>query len=100
MTDQPGFPPPPPPPPPPPLAPGSFPPPPPPPPPPPQGFQASQPNYPGQMPQPINPVAMGLGGSAVLINQFTGPALGSIIAGVLSIGVPMFTTFYFPILPI
>jgi hypothetical protein len=52
------------------------------------------------MPQPINPVAMGLGGSAVLINQFTGPALGSIIAGVLSIGVPMFTTFYFPILPI
>lgn len=52
------------------------------------------------MPQPLNPVAVGLGGSAMLMNQFTGPALGSIIAGVLSIGLPLFTTFYFPILPI
>jgi len=52
------------------------------------------------MPQPINPSAMALGGTAALLNQFSGYALGSIIAGVVSIGVPIFTSFYFPILPI
>ena len=52
------------------------------------------------MPQPINPAAVGFGGAGMLLSQFTGAALGSIIAGVLSIGVPLFTSFYFPILPI
>ncbi len=34
------------------------------------------------------------------MSQFRGPAGASILIGVISIGVPLFTNFYFPILPI
>ena len=73
------------------------------PPPPPAGaFQQAQPGYgyPGHMPQPINPVAFGVGGSAALLNQFSGFALSSIIAGLVSTGVPLFLNRYYIILPV
>jgi hypothetical protein len=44
------------------------------------------------------PMARAAGPS--LMTQFTGPAGASILIGVISVGVPLFTTFYFPILPI
>ena len=71
-------------------------------PPPPVSYQPSQPGYayPGQMPQPINPVAVGFGGSAALLSQFSGFALSSIIAGLLSAGVPLLLNRYYIILPV
>jgi len=51
---------------------------------------------PGYIPPPIAPAAAGIG----LLGQFRGRAMWSIIAGLVSIVVPFFTTFYFPILPI
>lgn len=35
-----------------------------------------------------------------MLFQFTGPALWSIIAGIVSIVVPFFTNFYLPVLPL
>lgn len=52
------------------------------------------------MPPPINPTSAAFGISGGIMSQFTGAALGSIVAGALSIGVPIFSTFYFPVLPI
>jgi hypothetical protein len=37
---------------------------------------------------------------ASVMSQFSGPAGASILIGLISIGVPLFTTIYFPILPI
>jgi hypothetical protein len=54
---------------------------------------------PGYIPPPIAP-ASGLAMAGGLAYQFRGRALYSIIAGLVSIGVPLFTTFYFPILPV
>jgi len=39
-------------------------------------------------------------GGGAMSGQFSGPALWSIVVGVLGIGLPFFTPFYFRILPI
>ncbi len=51
-------------------------------------------------PKNTNPlVAFAMGGGA-MPGQFSGPALWSIVVGVLGIGLPFFTPLYFRILPI
>lgn len=51
-------------------------------------------------PKSTNPlIAFAMGGGA-MSGQFGGPALWSIAVGVLGIGLPFFTPFYFRILPI
>jgi hypothetical protein len=39
-------------------------------------------------------------GTGTMSGQFSGPALWSIVVGVLGIGLPFFTPFYFRFLPI
>ena len=48
------------------------------------------------MPPPI----AGTGAGPGMLHQFTGPALWSIIAGLVSIVVPFATNFYLPVLPL
>ena len=99
---------------PPPPPPGSTPPPPPPPfqpppgypPPPPSSIpppgytgQAPPPGYTGQVPPPYMPVAA-VGASGTLLSQFGGAAAWSIGFGIVSIVVPFFANFYFPIMPL
>jgi hypothetical protein len=62
-------------------------------------YQQAQHAQPYQQPQPFSP-AGALWGIDSFLSQFGGAALYSIIAGLASILVPLFTTFYFPILPI
>lgn len=54
----------------------------------------------GQMPPPIMPAAVAAAGGAALMYQFGGAAAWSIGFGLVSIVVPFFANFYFPILPI
>ena len=69
-------------------------------PPPPQPPMAPPPpGYAGQVPPPYMPVAA-VGAGGALMSQFGGPALWSIGFGVVSIVVPIFANFYFPIMPI
>ena len=69
-------------------------------PPPPQPPMAPPPpGYAGQVPPPYMPVAA-VGAGGALMSQFGGPALWSIGFGVVSIVVPFFANFYFPIMPI
>ncbi|HYW25090.1 MAG TPA: hypothetical protein VE953_13065 [Terriglobales bacterium] len=53
-------------------------------------------------PSPLAPTSTALAAPAALglAYQFSGDAMWSIIFGVASIGVPLFTPIYFPILPI
>ena len=46
---------------------------------------------------PLIAMAMGTG---MMSGQFSGPALWSIVVGVLGVGLPFFTPFYFRLLPI
>jgi uncharacterized membrane protein len=55
--------------------------------------------YPQEQPQMPNPYLAAAGGGVSLMSQFRGPALWSIIAGILSIFVPFFANFYFYLLP-
>jgi hypothetical protein len=71
--------------------------------PPPPGYQpppgySQPPPAPGYMPPPIGPATAVA--TAGVMQQFSGMAAWSIGIGLVSIGVPLFTNFYFPILPI
>lgn len=68
--------------------------------PPPGQYQTPAGYAPGQMPPPIMPVAVAAAGGVALMYQFGGPAAWSIGFGLVSIVVPFFANFYFPILPI
>ncbi|HXC77623.1 MAG TPA: hypothetical protein VNU19_11275 [Candidatus Acidoferrum sp.] len=57
------------------------------------------PGYTGQVPPPYMPVAA-VGASGALMSQFGGAAAWSIGLGLVSIVVPLVSTFYFPIMPI
>ena len=69
------------------------------------GFAAAPPAQPPAWQDPTAPkntnpliaVAMGTG---TMSGQFSGPALWSIVVGILGIGLPLFTSFYFRFLPI
>jgi hypothetical protein len=49
---------------------------------------------------PVMPVAVAAAGRISLGQQFGGAAAWSIGFGIISIAVPLFSTFYFPIMPI
>ncbi len=68
---------------------------------PPPGYspQPPPPGYTGQVPPPYMPVAA-VGASGALMSQFGGAALWSIGLGIVSIVVPFFANFYFPIMPL
>jgi hypothetical protein len=68
---------------------------------PPPGYspQPPPPGYTGQVPPPYMPVAA-VGASGALMSQFGGAALWSIGFGIVSIVVPFFANFYFPIMPL
>lgn len=51
-------------------------------------------------PANTNPLIAFAMGSGTMSGQFSGPALWSIVVGVLGIGLPFFTPFYFRFLPI
>lgn len=51
-------------------------------------------------PKNTNPLIAFAMGSGTMSGQFSGPALWSIVVGILGIGLPFFTPFYFRILPI
>ena len=53
-----------------------------------------------QQSQSLNPGAMAFGGASALMYQFGGPAAYSVIVGVLGIGLPFFTPYYFRVLPL
>jgi hypothetical protein len=57
------------------------------------------PGYTGQVPPPYIPVAA-VGAGGALLSQFGGAAAWSIGLGIVSIVVPLASTFYFPIMPI
>jgi hypothetical protein len=56
-------------------------------------------DYTGQVPPPYMPVAA-VGAGGTLMSQFGGAALWSIGLGLVSIVVPLVSSFYFPIMPI
>jgi len=51
-------------------------------------------------PQPINPGAVAFGSAGAILYQFGGPALGSVIAGAVTVGVPLMLNRYYIILPV
>lgn len=51
-------------------------------------------------PNSTNPLIAFAMGGGVMSGQFSGPALWSIVVGVLGIALPFFTPFYFRVLPI
>ena len=69
------------------------------------GFAAAQVEPPAVWVDPTAPtntnpiIAMAMG-AGMMSGQFSGPALWSIIVGVLGVGLPFFTPFYFRFLPI
>lgn len=69
------------------------------------GFAAAQVEPPAVWVDPTTPtntnplIAMAMG-TGMMSSQFSGPALWSIVVGVLGIGLPFFTPFYFRFLPI
>jgi len=51
-------------------------------------------------PQPINPSAVAFGSAGAILYQFGGPAMGSLIAGAVTVGVPLLLNRYYIILPV
>jgi hypothetical protein len=68
---------------------------------PPPGYAPQSPptDYTGQVPPPYMPVAA-VGAGTSLLSQFRGAAAWSVGFGVVSIVVPLVSSFYFPIMPI
>jgi len=69
------------------------------------GFAAAQVEAPAAWmdptaPRNTNPIIAMAMGTGMMSGQFSGPALWSIVVGVLGIGLPFFTPFYFRFLPI